>query len=148
MKFFSDISAKRNAALAVLLVWLFALISGVANACLLEARETHSHGAAAASVDTKQAFATLIGHAGAVAFESSMGEADLQATCLKVCDDSSRSSPNPVLKVAHTDPGPALVVQVLWSTAAPDVPARRQTDDDPPATTEFPIRVRFSRLAI
>jgi len=35
MKLFFNIRAKRNAALMVLLVWVFALASGVANACLL-----------------------------------------------------------------------------------------------------------------
>ena len=38
MKLFPNTRAKRNTAFMVLLVWLFALASGVANACLLEAR--------------------------------------------------------------------------------------------------------------
>ena len=35
---------RRNTACAMLFVWLFALASGVANACLLEPRGVHDHG--------------------------------------------------------------------------------------------------------
>jgi hypothetical protein len=41
MKLFSNIRSKRSIAFIALLVWVFALASGVANACLLEARGTH-----------------------------------------------------------------------------------------------------------
>ena len=132
----------------VLLVWLFALASGVVNACLLEARETHQQVAAAAFFDAPQVSVLLSDHAGAVADESDVGESHPKAPCLKVCDDGSRSFPNQVLKAAHADPGPAFPVLVLWRTTALDVPALRQTDDEQPALPELPIRVRFSRLAI
>ena len=132
----------------VLLLWLFALASGVANACLLEVRETHSHAAAAESVDAAQMPVILPGHAGAVADDSGVGEAHLTAPCLKVCDDGSRFLPIQASTVAHADPGPTLLVMVLWSTSAPDVPVLGQIDDEQPATPELPIRVRFSRLAI
>ena len=148
MKFLSNISAKRDAAFLVLLVWLFALASGMVNACLLEVRQTHSHVAATASFDAAQMSVILPGHAGAVADETGVGESHFKAPCLKVCDDSSRSFPNQVLTVAHTDPGPALLVLVLWSTTAPDVPALGQIDDEQPAAPGLPVRVRFSRLAI
>lgn len=148
MKLLSNTSARRNIAFMVLLMWLFALASGVANACLLEVRETHSHAAATEFVDAAQVSVILPGHAGAVADDSVVGEAHLTAPCLKVCDDGSHSLLTQVSTVAHADPGPALLVMVLWSTTAPDVPALGQIDDEQPATPELPIRVRFSRLAI
>ena len=148
MKFFSNLSARRHAAFIVLLVWLFALVSGLANACLLETHETHSHVVAAASFEAMHTFKILPGHAGAIADQSGVSESHLKASCLKVCDDGSRSLPNHVLTVAHTDPGPALLVQVLWSTVALQVPALRQVDDEQPDTPGLPVRVRFSRLAI
>ena len=48
MKLFSNPRAKRSTVFMVLLTWLFALASGVANACLLQAQETHAHSIASA----------------------------------------------------------------------------------------------------
>ncbi|WP_349277485.1 hypothetical protein [Polaromonas hydrogenivorans] len=146
MKLFSNTRAKRNTAFMVLLVWLFALASGVANACLLEARQTHSHIATAASSEAAHASVILPGHAGAVA--DGVDELHFKAPCLKVCDDGSRSFPKLDLTVAQIDPGPALLVLVLWSRVAPVIPTLRQMDVEQPATPGLPIRVRFSRLAI
>lgn len=148
MKFLSNISARRDAAFMVLLVWLFALASGMANACLLEVRQTHSHVAATASFDTAQISVILPGHAGAVADKTGVGESHLKGPCLKVCDDGSRSFPNKVLTVVHTDLGPAPLVMVLWSSTAPDILAPDQVSDEQLATPELPIRIRFSRLAL
>ncbi|WP_296906565.1 hypothetical protein [Polaromonas sp.] len=147
MKIFSNTCVKRNTALMVLLVWLFALASGVANACLLEARETHSHTATAVSSEVAEhAFVILPGHAGAVA--DLADDLHFKAPCLKVCDDGTRSYPKQDSTVAHSDPGPALLVLVLWGKVAPVVPMLHQMNYEPPATPELPIRLRFSRLAI
>jgi hypothetical protein len=147
MKLFFNTRAKRNTAFMVLLVWLFALASGVANACLLEARQTHSHVATTASSEAAaHASVILPGHAGAVA--DGIGESHFKAPCLKVCDDGSRSFPKQDSTVTQTDPGPALLVLVLWNTVEPVIPTLRQMEVEQPATPELPIRVRFSRLAI
>ena len=66
MKLFSTTRTKRNTAFVVLLGWLFALASGVANACLLETPEMHSIAARAeAAPMTSHAPAELVGHLGA-----------------------------------------------------------------------------------
>ena len=147
MKLFFNTRAKRNTASIVLLVWLFALASGVANACLLEARQTHSHVATAASSEAAaHASVILPGHTGAVA--DGVDEPHFKAPCLKVCDDGTRSFPKQDSTVAQTDPGPAFLVLVLWGRVAPVVPTLRQLDEEQPTTPGLPIRVRFSRLAI
>ncbi|MEO6322740.1 MAG: hypothetical protein ABIR56_18860 [Polaromonas sp.] len=147
MKLLSNTRARRNTALMVLLVWLFALASGVANACLLEARQTHSHIATAApSEAATPASVILPGHTGAVA--DGVDEPHFKAPCLKVCDDGTRSLRKQDSTVAQADPGPAPLVLVLWNTVAPVVPTLRQMDVEQPAKPELPIRVRFSRLAI
>lgn len=146
MKLFSNTRANRNTAFMVLLVWLFALASGVANACLLEARQTHSHVATAASSEAAHASVILPGHTGAVA--DGVGEPHFKAPCLKVCDDGTRSFPKQDGAVAQNDAGPAPLVQVLWGKVAPSIPTLRHMDVEQPATPELPIRVRFSRLAI
>ncbi|ABM39809.1 hypothetical protein Pnap_4536 (plasmid) [Polaromonas naphthalenivorans CJ2] len=133
----------------VLLVWLFALASGVANACLLEARQTHAHIAATASSESgahAHAAVILPGHTGAIA--DGVGEQQFKASCLKVCDDGTRSFPKQDGSVAQNDAGPAPLFQVLWGKVAPSIPTLRHMDARQPATPELPIRVRFSRLAI
>ncbi|MDO8264425.1 MAG: hypothetical protein Q7T21_14550 [Gallionella sp.] len=147
MKLFSNTRARRSTIFMVLLVWLFALASGVANACLLEARQTHSHVATAASSEAAaHASVILPGHTGAVA--DGVDEPHFKAPCLKVCDDGTRSFPKQDSTVAQTDPGPAFLVLVLWGRVAPVVPTLRQLDEEQPTTPGLPIRVRFSRLAI
>lgn len=143
MKLFSNARAKRNTAFMVLLAWLFVLASGVANACLLEARETHSYIATAS--EAVYAPAILPAHASAVA-ERDDGLHTAKAPCLKVCDDSSRSLPKQALTVAQPDPGPAPFVHVLWNAVSPVVATHRE--DMQPAILGLPIRVRYSRLAL
>ena len=147
MKLFSNTRAKRNTAFVVLLVWLFALASGVANACLVEARVTHSHVATAGYSGTAHASAILPGHAGAVAGHD-YDSYTAKEPCLKVCDDGSQSLPKQDLTVAQTDPGPAPLVTVLWSAVAPVVSVLHRMDAIQPATPGLPIRVRYSRLTL
>lgn len=147
MRPFSNTHTKRHTVFLVLLVWLFALASGVANACLLEARQTHSHIATAASSEAAtHASVILPGHTGVVA--GGVDESHFKAPCLKVCDDGSRSFPKLDSTVTQADPGPALPVLILWNAVTPLVPALRHRNHEQPATPELPVRVRFSRLAI
>lgn len=147
MKLFSNTGARRNTALMVLLVWLFALASGVANACLLEARETHSHSVRAGSSEVAQAPAILPGHAGTVA-DHDDDPHNFKAPCLKTCDDGSRSLPRQDLTVAQPDPGPAPLLVFLRSAVAPAVATLCQVDDVQPAMPGLPVRVRYPRLAL
>ena len=146
MAFFSYTRTQRNTAFAVLLVWLFALASGVANACLLEARVTHGQAATAGASETAHAHAELAGHAGAVADRDGDREA-FNAPCLKVCDDGSQSLLKQQSSVDLTDPGLALLVAVVW-TAIPVGSAPGRMDDMQPTTLELPIRIRYSRLTL
>lgn len=143
---FSNARNKRRTVCLVLLVWLFALASGVANACLLEAREAHAHVVSVGFSGKAPALSLSLAHAGAVADAAADGHQT--APCLKVCDDGTRSFPKQDSTVAQADPGPAPLVLVLWGAVAPVVPALRQRDVEQPATPGLPIRVRFSRLAI
>lgn len=145
MKPFSNTLANRKAVVMVLLAWLFALASGVANACLLETPTTHVHVAAAAS-DGARVLTVMAGHTGAVAdggHESSSAE----ATCLKVCDDSSNALVSqPSMTQAGT--GPAPLVREIWLDAVADHVAPFQPGDLWPAATKLPLRLRYARLAL
>ena len=148
MKPFSNTRTKRSTALVMLLVWLFALASGVANACLLEARGTHSHGAPVTqSSATEAASGISAGHAGVIASHDAGADAS-RAACLKVCDDDSQSLPKQQSSFDLTDPGLALFVAVAWTAAVLDLSAPSRTNDLGHRVPGLPIRTRFSRLAL
>ena len=145
MKLFSNTFAQRKAVVLVLLAWLFALASGVANACLLEAPATHAHVVAAATVG-EHVSAGMAGHSGAVADDGDETPA-AKAPCLKVCDESSNalvSQPN----MTQADTGPAPLVKVLWPVAVADRVAPSPPGDPWPTATKLPLRLRYSRLAL
>lgn len=147
MNLLSNIRAKRNTALLVLLAWLFAVASGVANACVLEARGTHHQAAIAGLSGTAQPSVVSAGHAGAVADRTGDPHA-AKVPCLKTCDDSAHSVPKRDLTAAQTDPGPAHLVAVLWTAATPVISPPSRMGDVQPVAPERPIRVRYSRLAL
>ena len=145
MKPFSNTFAKRKAVVMVLLAWLFALASGVANACLFETPLTPAHVVTAASRGANVS-AVMAGYQKAVADDGHESSA-AEAPCLKVCDESSNalvSQPS----LAQADTGPAPLVKVVWLAAAADRMALFHTGAPWPATTKLPIRLRYSRLAL
>ena len=75
MKSFSNHRAKRNTPFVAMLVWAFALASGMANACLLETPGKHAHIGAS------------------------------QESCLKACGDGSNAQIKLQAGVDLTDPG-------------------------------------------
>lgn len=150
MKSFSNKRTKRNTAVAALLVWLFALSSGIANGCLLEASAGHTHThwhVAKAGSEPHHAPVALPGHSEAV--ESDEHASDVpKAACLKACDDSSRAPVKLQTSSNLPDPGMPPLVAVVWDAATPVVYARIQTDDLRPPIVGPPFRVRYSRLAL
>ena len=147
MNFLSSTFAKRNTAFLVLLVWVFALASGVANACLLEVRGTHGHLTDAAGPEAVATLKVSAGHAGAVVGHHDDAHGS-KASCLKACDDVAQSLPKQDLTAAQADPGPAPLVSILWTAATPVVLPFRRTDPVQPHAPERPVRVRYSRLAL
>ena len=129
----------------VLLAWLFALASGVANACLLETPTTHAH-VLTAAFEGARTLAVMAGHTGVVA--DSGGELPAaKAPCLKVCDESSNALATQ-LSLAQPDMGPAPLVRILWLVAATDRVATSSAGDPEPPAPALPLRVRYSRLAL
>ena len=145
MKPFSNTFAKRKAVATVLLTWLFALASGVANACLFETPTTHVHVVAAASEGARVS-AVMAGHAGAIADDGDESST-AKAACLKVCDESSNALATQLSR-ALADTGPAPLVKVLWPVAAADRVAPSPPGDPWPTATKLPLRLRYSRLAL
>ena len=147
MKFFANTGTKRNTAFAVLLVWLFALASGVANACFLEAPQLHSMAAKGSAPTTSQAPAELVAHPGAPASPHDDSNSTKES-CLKVCDDGTHTLFKAGSGVDHTDPGPPPLVTTLWTGSPHVVSAPRRLDDLAIPILGPPFRVRYSRLAL
>ena len=154
MKFFADNRSKRPTALVVLLLWLFALASGVANACLLESPGSHSNPHANLHTNAAQAPAHEASHAhpqqrGDRA--NAAGNSDLDASkqaCLKACDDGTRTVPKACAGVEQVDPGPPPLVATLWVAPAHTTPAPGRLDELAVPIVGPPLRVRYSRLAL
>ena len=147
MKFFADARTKRNTAFAMLLVWVFALASGVANACFLETPGHHSTAVKGAAATTIQAPAELVAHLVATAAHHDDANSTRQS-CMKVCDDGTHSLPKAYLGVDLADPGPPTLVTTLRTASMSVVSAPRRVDDLAIPILGPPLRVRYSRLAL
>jgi len=146
MNLFSHIRTRRKIAFAMLLVWLFAIASGVANACLLELPDAPFHGAQAGH-DEPNHGAGPVGH-GAVSADHDRDSKSSKAPCLKVCDDGSRVVLKHSFGFDHDDPGPAPLVAVLWVVAVPATSNLFGRGDLWVPPDGLPFRVRYSRLTL
>ena len=110
MKLFAHTRTKRSTACVMLLVWLFAMASSVANACLLETNEwQHAVAANESASPTSRAPAELPVHLG-VDDGHHDDSGGTKESCLKVCDDGTRALPKAYSGVDQNDPGPAALV--------------------------------------
>ena len=147
MKFFASTRTQRHTAFVVLLVWLFALASSVANACMLETRESHPTAVNSLLSATGQAPAELLAQKGTDAGHHDDSDGTKES-CLKVCDDGTHTLLKAYSSVDHTDPGPAPLVAILWTASPHAVSAPRRADNLAIPIVGPPVRVRYSRLAL
>jgi hypothetical protein len=148
MKLFSNIRAKRSTAFVVLLVCLFAITSGLVNACVLEARGTHRHESATAHPFAEKAVAAIsAGHTDVIASQGADSDTS-RAPCLKVCEDGSQSVLKTPSRVDSADPDPPLLTGLVWTVAVPPILALRPVAQAQPPEPGVPIRVRFARLTL
>ena len=153
MNLFASTRTRHRVAFAVLLVWLFAVASGVASACLLQASDgqpapgVHAHRAMAASAATGDPTAVPAGHveAGDGHHEDTRAAAPL---CLKVCDEGSTALLKLQAPVDLSDPGMAPLVAVVWNPAAPGTSGSCWRVDAQPLPAGPPVRDRYCRLAL
>lgn len=146
----------RHTACVALFAWVFALVSGVANACLVQAAEP---GAAAFSL----AAGTRIGgcDSGVAPCEHDAGPAHHhadserggpvepggKAACLKFCADESSTLAKS--KASQADlPGPVLLAGAPWLTAVQVAAAAQWQAVERPASVGPPLFLRLLRLTI
>ena len=145
MTHFSNPRSRRNTAFMVLLVWLFAVASGIANACVLKAHDAHS---SVETVDAAHGVHASTGHKVAVADHGS-DEVDVsKAPCLKVCDEGTQLLIKQQTSLDIGERSSAFLVSVLWTTVVPVVTFPTQKDGLQATAHGPPIRVRYSRLTL
>lgn len=148
MKLFSNRRAVRRTTWSVLLVWLFVLVSGVANACLLEGRSVHGdHGAspdAASRAHPRNDVEAARSHV-----HDSGDRQSSKTSCAKVCDDGSSS---PIKQERRQDPADppqlALSAPDIREQTAEPVAFRRLEYAPYAAPAGVPVSILFSRLTL
>ena len=137
----------------MLFVWLFALASGVANACLLGPHGVADHGSALSHLSasgTTTAFAE--DHTQGLAHDdgdsdSNLGYGPAKDSCLRACDEGSQSLLKHAYRFDFADPRLPLVA-AAWAAEMHLAPASRRPRDFRLPERGPPIRVLFSRLAL
>ena len=152
MKLIFNSRIKRNTAFFVLFTWLFALASGVANACVIEPRGTYSDDfvvasavAAAEMAEAETAPDQVVGAVGHHHHDS-----DAPGTpCQKVCDEGSNALTKQQSTSISTNLDLAPFFAFAWTSSKTAIVwAPSQAGTHEPAPPRLSVRVLFSRLAL
>ena len=141
-----------STASAMLFVWLFALASGLANACLLEPYSPQDHGAPLSHLSALGAAHGMAGaHAEGISHDDGDSDTDTgpaKASCLKACDEGSQSLLKHAFSLDLADPRLAPFVAAAWAAEVRVAPASVRAHNLRLPERGPPIRVRFSRLEL
>ena len=149
MKAFSNPRTRRNTTFVAMLVWAFALASGMANACLLETQGEHAHIAAHNQSDAHHAHAHDAAAGDAISVDHDDDDADAsKESCLKACDDGSNAQIKLQTCVDLADPGLAPFVVFAWDARSPVASVPRRFDELQVPVVGPPFRLRYSRLTL
>ncbi len=138
-------TARRHATWLVLLVWVFSLAAGVANACLLQERAAHGHFVPGQASDLSWIRTAAVTHQYITSLHQDGARLSI-APCLKVCEQGSQS---PVNHPTDSDLGvdPETFNSVYWTVVPGAVPSMYGIPDLHRSAAP-PIRVRYVRLAL
>ena len=148
MKPFSNPRARRNTTFVAMLVWAFALASGMANACLLETQGKHAHIAAHNQSDAHHAHAHDAAAGDAIAVDDADDADASKESCLKACDDGSNAQIKLQTGVDLTDPGLAPFVVFAWDATSPVASVPGRFDELQVPIVGPPFRLRCPRLTL
>ncbi len=143
--------SRRRIVFTMLAVWLLALSSGWANACLLTQRGTHVHGEPDSALVAGHAVIVQAGHVGADSAHDDEGPVQVPASkaCLKVCDDGTQTVVKLPPNLDLADVAMAPPVATLWTTQlAALLPAASVQVAAALPGAGPPLRTRYSRLAL
>lgn len=132
----------------MLLIWAFALASGVANACLVEAHEAHTLASAAGPQEADHVHIAPHTH-GAESADHHEGSGTSRPACLKFCGEDSKFLPKQHFGPDPTDPGQAPMVALLRAAKTQDfLPAPVRAEGLLRRAPERPLRVQYSRMTL
>ena len=150
MNRFLNSRATRTTTALVLIAWLFALASGIANACLLEgARGTHAHSHAAGIEASPHAHpaAELTEQASEIDGDTDQSPT-AKARCLDACDERTHALPKQDASLDQPYLAPLTLIAIVWLVTHPIESAVSQERDNHAEPFDVPIRVRYSRLTL
>ncbi len=148
----------------MLFVWLFAWVSGVANACLLDPQRDHAQGLQQSQVTPEAAAMGVDGHhtegvvhhtqrvaphaVGVATHDDDSDSMPSKESCLKACDAGSQSVLKHAASFDLVDPGLPHIVTAAWTAPTRMAPTPGREADFRLPDRGPPIRVLFSRLAL
>lgn len=148
MERFLNRRAKHTTTAVVLIAWILALASGIANACLLErARGTHSHAASVEESPHTHAATELPEQAPDIEGNTDQSAAT-RALCLDACDDRTHALAKKEASLGQPHLAPLTVVAMVWLATQPIESVVRLERDNHADPFDVPIRVRYSRLTL
>ena len=149
MKAFSNPRTRRNTTFVAMLVWVFSLACGMANACLLETQGKHAHIAAHNQSDAHHAHAHDAVAGDAITVDHDDDDADAsKESCLKACDDGSNAQIKLQTGVDLTDPGLAPFVVFAWDATPRVASVPGWFDELQVPVVGPPFRLRYARLTL
>jgi hypothetical protein len=144
---FPNTRTKRRTVYTLLLVWFFALGSGWANACLLQASGTHWHGPSADASLIAHVSRVSPGHVGADS-DHAENAGPAKSACLKVCSDDTQS----IVKLASSadlwDIAAGPPSALAWFAPLDAAALDNVWLEQPAPSPGVPLRTLFSRLAL
>lgn len=147
MSLFPNSRSKRRSAFAVLLVWLFALAAGWANACVLRNNHAHLHGSRDDATLLAPAPHLSPGHVGLDSDHPGSGDA-AKRSCLKVCDDGAQTIVKSASPVDLMDIAMAPPTILSWSARRFEAVLVWTWPELSAPSPGLPLRTRYSRLAL
>ena len=152
MKHFFNSRIQRTTTALVLMAWLFALASGIANACLLadhRGTQSHSHSHAAGIAESPHAHAvTVLAERGTASDSDSDPSRAAKAGCLDACDDRAHSLPKKEASLIQPLLAPLTLFAGVWLASQPIASVLRLDRDHHADPFGIPIRVRYARLTL
>ncbi len=148
MKYFTNPRSRRSTAFVVLLVWLFAVASGIANACVLKTRGDHAQVVTSDALEAALAQNAPAGHKPGATDHDGYELEISKAPCLKVCDDGTQLLFKQQGSLDFGDLGSSFFVSVLWTAVIPFATTPLQRDGLQATAHGPPFRVSYSRLTL